>query len=118
MRAAGLVSRTSGENGMNCVNKASGSGFGRPRTVYVRKDQYLVSLVQPAQVLDIVCKNKSGFNILTSTVKYLLGSHNVSGFITLVDVEVPMDTYYALQNSEKQMISVMRSVFNVKNFTA
>ena len=47
-----------------------------------------------------------------------MGSHNVSNLITLVDREVPMDTYSALQNSEKQMISVMKSVFGIKNLTA
>ena len=53
-----------------------------------------------------------------STARSLLGSHNVSDFITLVDGELPMDMYSALQKSEKHIISVMRSIFYVKNLTA
>ena len=83
--------------------------------MYVGKYQYLVSLIQTTQVSDVAWKNKAGFDILTSTVKFLLGSHNVFDLITLVDGEVPMDTYSALQNYEKQMISVIKSVFDVKN---
>ena len=53
--------------------------------MYVGKDHYPVSLVQLAKVLDVAWKNKSGFDILTSTASSLLGSHNVSDLITLVD---------------------------------
>ena len=84
-REAGLISLTSGGNRTNRANKISSSGVVRPRAVYVGKDHYPVSLVQLAQVLDVAWKNKSGFDILTSTASSLLGSHNVSDLITLVD---------------------------------
>ena len=83
--------------------------------MYVGRDQYPVSLIQLAQVSDVAWKNKAGFYILSSTVNYLMGSHNVSALINLLDGEVPMDTYSALQNYEKQMISVIKSVIDVKN---
>ena len=118
MRETVLVACTSGVNGMKCRNKTSSSGVCRPRTVYVGKYQYLVSLIQTTQVSDVAWKNKAGFDILTSTVNSLLGSHNVFDLITLVDGEVPMDKYSALQNLEKQIIIVTKSVFDIKNLIA
>ena len=115
MRAPGIFACTSGDNETNCTNKISSSGDGRPRTVYVGKYQYPVSLIKLTPVLDVAWKKKAGFNFLTSTVNYFFGSHNISDLITLVDGEVPVYTYYALHNFEKQMISVMKRVFDVKN---
>ena len=100
-RAAGIVACTSGGNGNNRENEASSSGVGRPRTVYVGKYQYPVSLVQLAQVSDVARKKKAGFDLLMPTVRSLLGSHNVSDLINPVDGEIPIYTYSDLQNSEK-----------------
>ena len=55
---------------------------------------------------------------MASAMSYLLGSHNVADLITPVGVEVSMDTFSDLHNLEKQFISDMKIVFNVKNLTA
>ena len=59
-------------------------------------------------------KKKAGFKLLSSTVNLLSGAHIVSDLIALMDGEVPMDTYYALQDAEKKVVEVMVSVFDVK----
>ena len=94
-----LVYRTRSGNVTNHINKTSSSGIERPRTLYVGKDQYLVSLFRLAQVSDVAWKKKAVFYLLTSTVNSLLGYHKVYDFITLVGGEVPMDRYSTLQNS-------------------
>ena len=86
--------------------------------MYVVKDQYSVSLIQPAQVSGVALKKKAGLDLLMSTVSSLLGYHKVSYLITLEDGEVLIYTYSALRNSEKQVISVMKSIFDIKNLTA
>ena len=48
----------------------------------------------------------------------LSGSHSVSYLIMLVNNKVPMDTYYAFQDSEKKKTTVMNSSFEVDNFSA
>ena len=63
-------------------------------------------------------EKKTELDILTSTVISLFVYHNVSDLITMVSGEVPMDTYSAFQHLEKQMTSVMKIIFYVKNFTA
>ena len=98
MRETGLNTHTSGGNGKKRTKKTSSSGIGRRSMVYVGKEQYPVSIIQIAQVLDVACKNKSVFDLLTSTVNSLSVSYNVSDLITLVCVEVPMDTYYDIHN--------------------
>ena len=85
MRSTGHVALTRGGNGTNRTNKTSSSVVGSPRTLYVGKDQYPVSLIQIAQVLDVAWKKKQGFDILMSTVNSLLGSHKISDLIILVD---------------------------------
>ena len=41
----------------------------------------------------------------------------MSYFIMLVDNEVPMYTYYTLQDAEKQMMKVMNSEFGVEKLS-
>ena len=48
----------------------------------------------------------------------LSGGHNVSDLIMLMDNEVPMDTYYVLQDAEKQLMKVMDSAFWVDNLSS
>ena len=90
--STGLVAHMRGSIGTNRANEASDSGVVRPVMVYVGTDQYPVSLIQLSQVLNIAWKNKAVLNVLKSTVSSLLGSHNGSNLITLVDGAVPMYT--------------------------
>ena len=53
MKTTVLFACMSGGNGTNHTKKIASSGVGRPRTVYVEKDQCPVSLIQLAQVSDI-----------------------------------------------------------------
>ena len=64
-KAAGLIALMCGGNGTNRANEALRSGVSRTRTVHVGKDQYPVSVVQIAQVLDIAWKKKAVFYLLT-----------------------------------------------------
>ena len=53
------------------------------------------------KVLEIAWRNKAGFGLLTPLVGSLRGGHIVSYLITLVDKKIPIDTYSALQDAEK-----------------
>ena len=43
----------------------STAGTGKPKTIYIKKNQYPISIVQLAEVLEITWRNKAGFDILT-----------------------------------------------------
>ena len=72
-----------------------------PKTVYVGKNWYPISIIQLAEVSDIAWMKKSGFDILTSSVGPLSDRNSVSDFIIITDNKIPTDTYYALQDAEK-----------------
>ena len=76
------------------------------------------TIVQLAQFFEIVWKNKSGFDLLTSSLVSLSGGHSVSYLITLVSNEVPVDTNSVLQNAEKQIMKVINSSFGVDILSA
>ena len=56
-------------------------------------------------------RKNEGFDLLTYSVGSISGDHIVSDLIALVDNEVPVDTYSALKDAEKQMTKVMNSEF-------
>ena len=56
--------------------------------------------------------------MITSSVGSLSGGHILSYLITLVDNKVPMKTYSALQDAEKQMFKLMNKAFVVDNLSA
>ena len=77
---AGMVAREiinrSSRHGEPTDNERSGAGT--PKTVYVGKNQYTISIVQLYEVSGIAWRKKSCFDLLTSSVIYLSGSHNAS----------------------------------------
>ena len=66
--------------------------YGKPKTVYVGKNQYHISIIQLAEVLEIYWKEKTGFDLIASSVVSLSGSHSMSDLIMFVDNELPMYT--------------------------
>ena len=112
-RVARIVSHSSVSSGgrhSNRVDSAITADAGKPKTVYASKNQFPIYIVQLAEVLEIAWRKKAGFDMLASSVGYLSSGHSMSDLITLVDNKVPMDTYSALQDAEKQMMKVMYSV--------
>ena len=75
---------------------------GKLKTVYVGKNRYPISIMQLAEVLEIVWKRKACFDLIAPSVGSLIGGHSMSYLITLVDNYVPIDTYYALKYVEKK----------------
>ena len=80
------------------TDSARTAGAEKPKTAYVGKNRYSISIVQLAKVSEIVCRKKAGSDFLTSSVSSISGGHNVSDLITLVDKEVPIYNYFALQD--------------------
>ena len=76
----------------NPTDSAITSGAGKPKTVYVGKNQYPISIVQLDEVSDIAWRKKAGLDLLTSLLGSLSGGHNMLDLITLVDNNVTMDT--------------------------
>ena len=103
---AGMVAREiinrSSRHGEPTDNERSGAGT--PKTVYVGKNQYTISIVQLYEVSEIAWGKKAGFNLLTSLISSLSGGHNISDFITLVENEVTIDIYSALQDAETKRL--------------
>ena len=118
-RVAGILDRSSISSD-NCHNDLTNSAItsGKLNTFNVGKNQYHISAIQLSEISEITCKKKSGSDLLTSSVAYLSGGHIVSYLITLVENEVPMDTYSALQDLEKQIMKVMKIAFIVDNLSA
>ena len=82
------------------MDSASTASAGKTKSVYVKKNRYPISIVQLAEVLEIAWRNKTGFDLLTSSVASLSGGYSVSYLITLVDNEAPIGTYSVLQDAE------------------
>ena len=72
------------------------TGAGKPKIVYIEKDQYPISIIQLHQVSDIEWRKKSGCDFLTCLVNSFSCGYNVFGLITYVENEVLMDKYSAL----------------------
>ena len=88
---AGILDRPSSSSGNRHGDLASSaSTAGKLKTVYVGKNQHPISW-----------KNKSGFDMLTSSVASLSSSHSVSDLITILDSEVPMYTYSSCKMQRK-----------------
>ena len=60
----------------------------------------MILCVEKVDILGWI-KLKAGFDLITSSVGSLRDGNRVSYFFMLMDNEVPMDTYYALQYTEK-----------------
>ena len=56
-----------------------------------RENQQYISIIQLDTILDIVWKNKAGFDMLNYSVRSLRGGYSVSNLITLVENELSMD---------------------------
>ena len=67
---------------------------------------------------DIAWRKKSDFDLLTSSMSSLSSGHSMSDLIKLVGNKVPMNTYSALLDVEKQTTKLMNSVFGVDNLSA
>ena len=124
----GMIARTSGnkrnfhgyfannENFSHCDLRNSASTDGKTEAVYVGKNQYHISIMKLGEVLEISWRKKVGLYMISSSMRSLSGILSVSDFITLMDNQVTMETYFALQDANK--IRDMHSLFGVNNIPA
>ena len=102
-RTYGMISQTSGHRSsrhsyladnlicnrnsrrVNPNDSASIYGAGKPKTVYVGKNQCPVYIVQLAEVSDITWRKKAGFDLISSLLGSLSGGQSVSDLIKIVD---------------------------------
>ena len=67
----------------------------RPCTVYVGKEQYLISLVPSNDISTPALKNQRGFDQLDTGVFSLTITHQIDNLIELVSTEIPIDVHSA-----------------------
>ena len=63
----------------------------RPRTVYVGKEQYPISLVPLEDISTPAWKNQRGFDQLETAVCSLTRTHQIADLIELISTEIPID---------------------------
>ena len=95
---AGRITRT-----ISRVPEENPSMLNRPRTVYVGKEQYPISLVPLEDISTPAWKKQREFDQLETAVFSLTRTHQIADLIELVSTEIPIDVHFAAQDSMKQM---------------
>ena len=90
----------------------------RPRTMYVGKEKYSISLVPLEDISTPAWKNQREFDQLETTVCSLTRTYQIADLVELVSTEIPIDVHSAAQNAMKQMQRVLGSAYNIINLNA
>ena len=90
----------------------------RPRTVYVGKEKYPISLVPLENVSTPAWKKQRGFDRLETAVFPLKRTHQIADLIELVSTEIPIDVHSAAQDSMKQIQRLLVSTYDINNLNA
>ena len=87
----------------------------RPRTVYVSKEQYSISLVPLEDISTPAWKKQRGFDQLETSVNSLTRTHQIADLIELVSTKNPIDVHSAAQDSMKQIHRILVSAYDISN---
>ena len=90
----------------------------RPRTVYVDKEQYPISLVHLEDISTPDWKKKRGFDQIETTVWFLTRTHQIADLIDFVSTEIPIDVHSATQDSMTQIQRVLVSAYGINSLNA